>query len=580
MKKISILFICCFLCSITVVDAQKTKKKDKKSKANTEITLLSEQEQMKNSGKFIDAVKERLLGNIDLAEKMLQEVLLVEPSHDAAHFEYANILLSKHQAQEAILHLKTAIQLNDTNIWYKIMLGDIYNATQNYVESEKLWKTISDKHPENIEYLYNYALSLIFQNKLKEAVKIYDKIEIQTGVNEEIIYAKQNIWIHLKDIDRAVKELEKLIENNPNESKYYLQIADLYNMNKMSDKAIPYIEKAKKIDPNNPEIHIILYNYYLSIEKNEEAFDELKFVFAAPSLILEEKVKIIMRYFPLVTKNEGYRKEAYALLNILIKTHPEDAMTWSVYADFLSQDNRLEEAIEAFEKVISIDNSKFVVWEQYLSLLFETNQLDKAYTQSKVAKDLFPTQALPYLIHGIIASQKEEWTIAIDNLKEGEKYVYDNPNITLQFYYYLAESYHEIKEYKKSDEYFEKYLSKNAKNPIVLNNYSYYLSLRNERLDYALSLAQKAIKLNPDEAIYEDTYAWIFYVKGDVEQAKIWIEKAIKHGGDNDPDILEHYGDILFKSGDNEKAKLYWEKAKDKGNTNPELLQKIQSTIN
>ena len=106
------------------------------------------------------------------------------------------------------------------------------------------------------------------------------------------------------------------------------------------------------------------------------------------------------------------------------------------------------------------------------------------------------------------------------------------------------------------------------------------MSLRNERLDYALSLAQKAIKLNPDEAIYEDTYAWIFYVKGDVEQAKIWIEKAIKHGGDNDPDILEHYGDILFKSGDNEKAKLYWEKAKDKGNTNPELLQKIQSTIN
>ena len=62
-----------------------------------------------------------------------------------------------------------------------------------------------------------------------------------------------------------------------------------------------------------------------------------------------------------------------------------------------------------------------------------------------------------------------------------------------------------------------------------------------------------------------------------MNQAKIWIEKSIKHGGDKDPDVLEHYGDILFKSGDNDKALIYWGKAKENGNTNPELIQKIES---
>ena len=263
MKIISTLLIGCFLCTCWNVSAQKEKRKEKKNKQKSEVVVLSQKEQYKNTAQFIEAVKERLLGNYGVAEQLLQEVLRTEPTHDAAHFEYANILIAKHQLQDAIVHVQTAIQLNDTNIWYKIMLGDIYNMTENYTESEKLWKTISEKHPENIEYLYNYALSLIYQNKLKEAVKIYDKIEILTGINEDIIYAKQNIWLHLKDIDRAVKELEKLIEAYPKEAKNYLQIADLYNTNNMSDKAIPYIEKAKTIDPTNPEIHIILYNYYL-----------------------------------------------------------------------------------------------------------------------------------------------------------------------------------------------------------------------------------------------------------------------------------------------------------------------------
>ena len=199
-----------------------------------------------------------------------------------------------------------------------------------------------------------------------------------------------------------------------------------------------------------------------------------------------------------------------------------------------SQDNRLEEAAAAFEKVLSFDQSKYVVWEQYLSILVDINQWDKAYTESKTAMELFPNQALPYLIHGMMATYKEEWETAVQSLNEGKKYVVDNINMALQFYYHLAEAYYTLQDYKKSDEYFEKYILQNANNPIVLNNYSYYLSQRGERLDYALTLSERANKLSPNEAVYEDTYAWILYKKGEVEKAKEWMEKAIKHGGDTD----------------------------------------------
>ena len=42
------------------------------------------------------------------------------------------------------------------------------------------------------------------------------------------------------------------------------------------------------------------------------------------------------------------------------------------------------------------------------------------------------------------------------------------------------------------------------------------------------------------------------------------MEKAIKNGGDNDFDILEHYGDILYNIGKIDEAVEYWQKAFDK----------------
>ena len=576
MKKILIFIIGLIFCSFISFGQQNVSKNKKNRKNRESTTVLSDREQLALSSKFINAVKERLIGNYENAEIILREIINDNPSHDAAHFEYAQVLMAQHKTLEAQLELKKAIELNDTNFWYKIMLGDIYNMTQNYIEAENLWKSITEQYPDNVEYLYNYALTLVYQNKFKEAIKIYDKMELQTGVNEEIISVKHNIWIHLKDIDKAGKELNKLVEAYPYEIKYYLQIADFYNVNGMSKKAIPYIEKAQKIDPNNVDINIILYNYYVSEKKSKEAFETLQKVFAATSLPIDEKIKIIMRYFPLISNNQQYNKEAFILLDLLIKAHPDSPMAWSVYGDFLSKDNQFGKAANAYEKVLQYDKSKYLVWEQYLSLLVELKHWEKALEESNKAKELFPTQALPYFICGLVSYQNKDWNKAIDNLEEGSKYISDNKGLLLQTYFYLAESYNNTQDFKKSDEYFEKILVKDPNNILVLNNYGYFLSLRNERLDYALVLAEKANKLAPGNAVYEDTYGWIFFKKGNLEQAEVWVKKALEHEGENDADILEHYGDILYQKGEKNKAFEYWNKAKEKGNNNPLLLKKIE----
>ena len=83
-------------------------------------------------------------------------------------------------------------------------------------------------------------------------------------------------------------------------------------------------------------------------------------------------------------------------------------------------------------------------------------------------------------------------------------------------------------------------------NDHVLNNYSYFLSLRKEKLDLAKKMSTKLVSRNPENSTFLDTHAWVLYMREEYEEAKVYIEKALE-GEDISGTIIEHYGDILFK---------------------------------
>ena len=137
----------------------------------------------------------------------------------------------------------------------------------------------------------------------------------------------------------------------------------------------------------------------------------------------------------------------------------------------------------------------------------------------------------------------------------------------------LGDAYYYLKNNLASDSCYELALVFDPSNAYVLNNYSYFLSLRGEKLDEALRMSNQANVLSPNNAAYEDTYGWVLYKSGKFSDAKEWIGKALQHGGDEDGAVLEHYGDILFKLDDVNGAVQYWMKAKEK-NVESETIDK------
>jgi tetratricopeptide (TPR) repeat protein len=529
-----------------------------------------------NSEVFIEACKLKILENYGDATKLFEKCLAMNPADDASMYELANIELISNNPEKALMLVEQAAEINPANDYYLELFANLLNSFERYNDAVKVYKKLINANPFNLDYYNQLAVSYLLDGKSDDAIRVYDNLEEKIGITEEVSMKKQSIYLQVKKIDAAIGEVEKLCAQFPMESKYYAILAELCLANGLQDKALAAYNKIIEIDPNNPYIHISLADYYKKNGLDEKAFQELKIGFANPNLDIDSKIQILLNYYTVTEIYSDLKDQAMELSEILIETHPNDPKAFSMYGDFLYQDKKYAEARDVFRKVISIDSSKYIVWEQ---LLFTDSQLedqDALFNDSKLAMELFPEQPLPYLFTGGAYYQKKEWEKSVSVLKDGLALVFNNKLMEVQFYAYLGDAYNQLKDDVKSDEAYENVLRLDPDHDYVLNNYAYYLSLRNENLEKAEIMAKRATELKPNSSSNQDTYGWVLYKMGKYEEAKTWIGKAMENDKEASAVILEHYGDVLWQLGDKDGAYQYWLNAQEKGKGSDLLEQKIE----
>jgi tetratricopeptide (TPR) repeat protein len=372
----------------------------------------------------------------------------------------------------------------------------------------------------------------------------------------------------------AIKEIEALCEAIPNDSRLKSILAELYLSNGMEEKALAtYLDIAER-DPNNAYIQISLSDYYRKRGDNEKSFEHLKLGFANPYLDIDTKVQILLAYFSVKEYYEEQKEEANVLAGILVETHPDDAKAYSIQADLFYQDEEWEKARQSLRKVLSLDSSRYVVWEQLLFTESQLNDFEAMRDESRRTIELFPQQPLPYLFAAVASYNFEDHEQMVEDLETGIRFVVRNDLLLAEFYNYLGDAYHQIGEDEKAFEAYEACLKINPENSIVLNNYAYYLSLRGEELEKAKKMAAKAIELDPDNSSNQDTYGWVLYKLGEYEEALEWIGKSIENHSEDNAEVLEHYGDVLYKLGRTKEAKEYWKRALKAGKGGTEFLER------
>lgn len=96
-------------------------------------------------------------------------------------------------------------------------------------------------------------------------------------------------------------------------------------------------------------------------------------------------------------------------------------------------------------------------------------------------------------------------------------------------------------------------------NAMALNNLAYTFAVQGRNLGRALEMSEKSLAIEPLNATYIDTYGYILYRLGNLEEAK----KALRHAAslEDSPAILLHYADVLQALGEEFMAEHYRKKA-------------------
>ncbi|WP_169719435.1 tetratricopeptide repeat protein [Olivibacter sitiensis] len=515
-----------------------------------------------SSSLLTSGISERNEGNVQQAVADLQRAVKVNPQNDQAYFELARLQLEMGSSGEAAINAKKAAQLNPDNEWYWILLSDVYKQMEDFASLPPIYAKLIALKPKQREFYFDKAYSEFLSKDYEAALKTYALIEKEFGSSDNLMLARHNVYIAQGQSHIAVEELNKLIKNKPKDNKGYILLSNLYLKLGDPKQAMAALDRAEKKIPKDPYIAISRSDVYNAQNEEGKALDNLKKVFMTSDLKVEDKVNILSR----VMASRDLKREQWSsveeLANILTTKYPEEAVVHAIYGDVLVQTGKQDLARMQYIRSTQLDAHQNKVWEQLLQLDLTNNHLKDAAVHADTAVNLFPDSPITQFFAGHAFSFNKEFDKARSSFEAALNHADErNEPFMAQIYGSLGDTYNALHMYRESDLAYNESLALEPDNVGVLNNYAYYLSLRKENLDQAAQMSSRANMLEPNNATFEDTYAWVLFQQGKYQEALVWIEKAIGNSDSSSVALLEHYGDILAKLGKEKEAMKQWESA-------------------
>jgi len=511
----------------------------------------------------------------------LQYALKIDSTSSAALSLLANYYSFLQEDSLAVDALQKAVKYSPQNFDYKVSLADTYREMGNLTDATRLYEDLVAEQPSKPEL--NFYLSDLYlkQNKIDKAIQSLDALENTIGMNEALSMQKYKLYLTVEQPENAVNELEKLSAKYPAEAKYPAQIGDFYMEREDSDKAMIYYEKARKIDPQSPYYVISMSNYYEAKGDSAAAIKEIELALKNPQIDIDTKVSILGKYVGNLMSSKKDIEIANSLFKTLMEDNSQETDLNLMYGQFLLSQEKWEEARAQLQTVAEADPENLLAWRLLRDLAIKEDKFNEVIRICDSALVIFSDNPEFYFYKGLANYQLKNYRESLNVFQEGVKYIpEDDVNSLSDFYGQIGDLYHQLGNKEDAYKSYDKALEYNENNIGVLNNYAYFLSLDKEHLDKAERMSAQCIKMQPNEPTYIDTYAWVFFQKGNYSLAKFYIEGALTKGKENNPEILEHYGDILYKTGNTDKAVEQWEKAlkaKEEGADTSLLEKKIEN---
>ncbi len=528
-------------------------------------------------------------GDTVAGRELLREAVRRDSTYAPAYY-YISASGLHESAEEGLDMARRAHESDTMNLWYHQNYGQHLIMSGRYKEAQRVYEKLKGRRPDDPDTYRLLAALYQTNNDPWMALATLDSAELRFGRIELLGRMKRQLLLQTHQNERAMKEAEALVAQNPYDSENRVVLAEIYAVSNKDSLARVQFGEAMKLDSTDIPTLLALSDFQASRRDWNGLLATTRRLFQIDALPIKSKIE----QFERLTADVKFYGQHYLQLNDLASTlairYPSDPGVVALYAGHLIASGETERAREHYKLHLGDRPAQDQYYHMVIDIESYLERPDSALFYVDRALELFPEKSEFHISKGNIELRSERYDRALEGYREALKYA---PNDTLRsrIWNAIGDTHNQIAEAAANEKAARKAMMRCFKaydeslrlwrdNASVLNNYAYFLSLEGRDLERALEMSSRVMALTDNNPTYIDTHAWVLYRLGRYDEAKRAIQQAVALDGGRSADILLHYGDILNALGESFTAEIYWRKALEGGVDPKEVEERFKQPKN
>ncbi len=507
-----------------------------------------------------------------LVWESLATVITNEP---AISFYLAKAYLAEKNPKSALIYARKAHEHSPYSLDYGLFFAEQLLADKQITAAIACLTKLSQYDEAHPEVNLLLAQAYLWSEQGALALQALDRADHYVGEYPAIIRTKEFVFLKQKQLMKALKAGQRLIELDDEEPILSWDQMDVAWDLSQADSVQVELRSLQQRYPEQGQLALLLTNAYLHQKNFDSCVVTLRRAAADHEVLPSMLAQVTLKVFELIDDPIKW-EQANQLASQWLAIYPQEPRFLAIQGDLYVSAAKLEEGQSYYLRAARMGEPKYEVWARIIQLDFELNAVDRASAHAMEALKYFPAQGFLNFQLGFAYYLQGNNSDAIRYLEIARGIIKPSDNWNVQLYSMLGDVYHALNRSKESDAAFDQVLVLSPTDEHVLNNYSYYLSLRKEQLVKAAEMSKHLVEKFPNEGTYLDTYAWVLYQKGEFAEALRFLQMAIADGKSISSAVWEHHGDALFQLGRINEAVVSWKKAADLPNANQNLDKKIK----
>ena len=526
---------------------------------------------------YVEAVKQKLFGNSGAALQYFEQCIKINPNSDAAYYQMAQIVTASGDNSSGKKLLQKAINISNDNIWYLMMIAEIYYKEKNLDSAIIYYEKAVEFNPDKENLQLNLG-NLYAENKNYDKAKtLFERFDKKYGINETSTLSAIKSLMASGNYDQALIKANQLISEFPEEFLYNGLLAEIYQGKGDNAKALEVYNNMIEREPKNPQIQLSFCDFLISQKSWEDLFQLLNTVILNEDVSRENKISLMAQLLELPDLIKVKGNSLVLTLMVLEANLKDDDIAILLRPELYIKMDKLSDAITILNKIIEGKPGNYYAWEKLLLAYLQEGNYKELFTKGEECATRFNRSFLAKVLYANGAIEIGKYDIALEELRKAEILAGDNKASKLQILTMKADIYYRMKDFTRAFATFDEAVKSDTEDLTLLNNYAYYLAEQNQKLKEAEEMSGKVIRTEKGNNTYLDTYGWVLYKRGKLKEAAKVMEDIIASGEKPDAVWYEHYGFILKKMKKCSEAIENWNIALKLDSTKTNLIEEISN---